>query len=167
MPLYWNESLSQKVLLQAWIQENYHLSRERVTVFTQLCSDPRVTLKLEFVFKGKRTRTELHPSEGIKFNWAPKGSYRLEQILRTTSNLPNRFNISTPKNYAIYVLDDCSVHRGYSPIIIGGGVTGNTQIIDTDLHCILKVKYREQEQKLILEQLRADPKKIPQHQEPT
>ena len=96
--------------MDTYVKENYNLSRERVTVFTQVSSDPDLTLKPEFVFKGKGTRTSLHPPDGIKYNWAPKGSYRLEQMLYTISNLSNRCNIFTPKNYAIYVLEDYSVH---------------------------------------------------------
>ena len=177
MSLYRNESSSQKTLnftgMDTYVKENYNLSRERVTVFTQVSSDPDLTLKPEFVFKGKATRTSLHPPDGIKYNWAPKGSYRLEQMLYTKSNLPNRYNIFTPKNYAIYVLDDYSVHimpeikeallkRGYVPVIIGGGLTGDIQINDTDLHSPLKAKYRELEQLLMIDQLKANPKKIPQ-----
>lgn len=75
MPLHRNESSSQKTLnftgIDTYVKENYNLSRERVTVFTQLCSDPSVPLKPEFVFKGNGTRTVLHPPEGVKFNWAP------------------------------------------------------------------------------------------------
>ena len=137
--------------MDTYVKENYNLSRERVTVFTQVSSDPDLTLKPEFVFKGKGTRTSLHPSDGIKYNWAPKGSYRLEQMLYTISNLPNRYNIFTPMNYAIYVLDDYSVHimpeikeallkRGYVLVIIGGGVTGDIQINDTDLHSPFAVR---------------------------
>ena len=159
--------------MDTYIKENYNLSRERATVFTQVSSDPDFTIEPEFVFKGKGTRTSLHPPDGIKYNWAPKGSYRLEQMLYTISNLPNRYNIFTPKNYAIYVLDDYSVHimpeikeallkRGYVPVIIGGGVTGDIQISDTDLHSPLKAKYRELEQLLMIDQLKANPKKIPQ-----
>ena len=92
------------------VKENYNLFRERVTVFTQVSSDPDLTLKPEFVFKGKGNRTSLHPPAGIKYNWAPKGSYRSEQMLYTISNLPNRYNIFTLKNYAIYVLNNYSVH---------------------------------------------------------
>ena len=44
---------------------------------------------------------------------------------------------------------------------IGGGVTGDIQINDTDFHSPLKAKYRELEQNLLIEQLRLDPKKIP------
>ena len=46
--------------MDTYVKENYNLSRERVTVFTQLCSDSSVTLKPEFVFKGNETCTELH-----------------------------------------------------------------------------------------------------------
>ena len=57
MPLYPNGSSSQKILtftgMGTYVKENYNLCRERVTVFTQLCSDPSMTLKPEFVFKGK------------------------------------------------------------------------------------------------------------------
>ena len=160
MPLHRNESFPQKTLnftdMETNVKENYNLSRERVTVFTQVSSDPDLTLKPEFVFKGKGTKTSLYPPDGIKYNWALKGLYRLEQMLYTTSNLPNISNIFTSKNYAIYILDDYSAHimpeikeallkRGYVPVIIGGGVTGDIQINDTDLHSPLKAKYRELE----------------------
>ena len=52
--------------------------------------------------------------------------------------------------------------RGYVHVIIGGGVTRDIQVNDTDLHALLKVKYREQEQSLMIDQLRANLKKIPQ-----
>ena len=141
MPLHRNERLTQKTLnfvdMDAYVKENYNLSRERVTVFTQIYA--------EFAFKGKGTRNKLDPPDGIKFNWAPRGSCRLDQMLKTISNLPNKFNIFTPKNYAVYVLDDYSMHlmpevkeaflkRGYVPNIIGGGITGDIQINDTDIH---------------------------------
>ena len=94
-------------------------------------------------------------------------------MLYTISNLPNSYNILTPKNYAIYVLNDYSVYimpeikeasqnRGYVPGIIDGGVTGHIQINDSNLHSPLKVKYRELEQLLMIDQLKANPKKIPQ-----
>ena len=67
--------------------------------------------------------------------------------------MSNKFNIFTPKNYAVYGLDDYSVYlmpevknaflkRKYVPIIIGGGVAGDVQINDTDIHRPLKEKYR-------------------------
>ena len=93
MPLPRNESSTQKTLnsvdMDAYFKENYNLSRERVTVFTQVSSSSDINLNPEFVFKGKGTRTKLDPLDGIKFNWAPKGSYYLDQMLKTISNLPN------------------------------------------------------------------------------
>ena len=66
------------------------LSSEKVTVFTQVSSSSDINLNPEFVCKGKGTRTKLDPPDGIKFNWAPKGSYRLDQMLKNISNLPKK-----------------------------------------------------------------------------
>ena len=114
MPLHRNESSSQKTLSlkseETFVKENYMLSRERVTCFSQLCSDPNVNLKLEFVFKGKGIGTHLTPPEGVNYHWAPMGSYRIERILRMIKQLPNGFNMFTEQAFAIYVLDDYSVH---------------------------------------------------------
>ena len=41
------------------------LYRERVNCLTQLCSDPKIELKLEFVFKVKGTQTHLTPPKGL------------------------------------------------------------------------------------------------------
>ena len=114
MPHHRNEISNKKTLnfstTDTFVKENYMLSRERVTVFTQLCSDPKVQIKPEFVFNGKDTRTELYPPAGINVQWAPKGSYRLEHMLRTIGHLPNRHHHFTSKNSAIYILDDYSVY---------------------------------------------------------
>ena len=80
MSLHRNKSSTQKTLtfvdMDAYVKENYNLSRERVTVFTYISSSLDINLNPEFVFKGKGTRTKLDPPDGIKFKWAPKGSYR-------------------------------------------------------------------------------------------
>ena len=84
--------------------------------------------------------------------------------------LPYRFNMFTRQSSAIYVLDDYSVHlmlegrqallkKGYILVIIGGGITGDIQINDTNCHRDLK-KHRDPEIKLMLEQLEIDPIKI-------
>ena len=142
MTLHRNESSTQKTLnftgLDTYVKENYSLSRERITVYTQVCSDPKVSLKPEFVFKGKGVRVKLNPPQDVKFQWAPKGSYRLEHMQSTIANLPNRHNIFTHQNYGIYVLDNYSVHimpeikavllkKGYIFVGIGGGITGDIQ----------------------------------------
>ena len=175
MPLHRNKSASQKTLniqgCDTYLKGNYSLSRERVTAFTQASSNPSIKVFSKFVFKGKETSTHLQPPASIKFHWAPRGSYRLEQMLSTISNLPNRYNPFTMKNFGIYVLDDYSVHlmpevkaalfkRGYILVRIGGGVTGDIQINDTDIHSPLKKKYRELEQQLVIAQLRSDPPKF-------
>ena len=45
---------------------------------------------------------------------------------------------------------------------MGGGITGDFQIYDTDLHSPLKKGYRNQEMDLMIRQLEANPGKIPQ-----
>ena len=93
-----------------------------------------------FFFSGKRVK--LNPPENVHVQWAEKGSYRLEHMLETISHLPNRFNMFTQKNYAIYVLDNYAVHlqeevrkalldRGYILILIGGGITGDLQVLNS------------------------------------
>ena len=78
----------------------------------------------------------------------------------------------TKQSFAIYVLDDYSVHlmlegrkalfkKGYILVIIGGGITGNIQINGTNCHRDLKKHYRDLEMKLMREQLEKDPIKIP------
>ena len=52
--------------------------------------------------------------------------------------------------------------KGYIPIIMGGGITGDCQINDIHLHSELKSNYREQENALMIEKLKEGPKKSPQ-----
>ena len=109
MPVHCNDIASQRTLnftgLGTYAQENYLLARQRVTAYTHVANDLSVKLLPEFVFKGKGTRTKVIAPENMHYQWTPKGSYLLEQMLKTISHLPNRFNMFTPKNYAIYVLD--------------------------------------------------------------
>ena len=112
---------------------------ERETVYTQVANDSSIKLLPEFVFKGKGTRTKVNAPENMHCQWIPKGSYHLKQMLKTISHLPNRFNMFTSKNYAIFVLDDYSVHLlpkvkeallkcGHVYVGIGGGITGDIQV---------------------------------------
>ena len=118
------------------------------------------------------TRITLNPPENIKFQWSEKGSYRLPQMLKTIENLPNRSHPWMKKDYAIYVLDNYAVHlmpeikkalkqKGYILVLIGGGITGDIQVNDTDFHGPFKANYRELEMALNLEKLKKDPNKIP------
>ena len=122
-----------------FVKENYSLTRERVSVFTQIASDANMKLPDEFVFKGAGKRVRLDPPENAYAQWAEKGSFRLEHMLEVIERLPDRsnpFNVQTGEGFAIYVLDDYAVHlmpeikeallkRGYILVVIGGGVTGN------------------------------------------
>ena len=138
MPLHRNESSQQKTMAfkneDAFVKENHSLSRERVTVFTQVSSTKDISLKREFVFKGQETRTKLDATN-VNYQRSPSGSYRLEHMVKTIKNLPNCFNPFTQKGFAIYVTDDYAVHlmpeirkalyeRGYILILMGGGITG-------------------------------------------
>ena len=64
MKLHNNENASQKTLafkgLDTYVKENYMLSRERATVFTQTLSDSSIDLNPEFLVKLKGTRTKLN-----------------------------------------------------------------------------------------------------------
>ena len=57
MPIHRNESHGVKTFnfknQDTFVKENYMLSRERITCFTTVCSDPKIKIKPEFVFKGK------------------------------------------------------------------------------------------------------------------
>ena len=85
------------------------------------------------MFKAKGTRTHLTPPKGVHYQWSPKGSYRIEQILGVIDKLPNRFNMFTKQSFAMYILDDYSVRlmlegrqaffkKGYILVIIGGDI---------------------------------------------
>ena len=98
---------------------------------TQVSSDPKMQLDTEFCFKGKGKRIKLEPES--KVHWAPKGSYRLETMLKTIENLPDRSDMNIfnkEKHFGIYVVDDYAVHlqdeirqallkKGYILVIIG------------------------------------------------
>ena len=87
-------------------------------------------------------------------------------------NLPNRFNPFRCKDFAIYLLDGCTVHlmpevwkllleHGYVLIIIGGDVTGCIQENDTHVYRALKREYRDLEAELMLSMLQKNNAKIP------
>ncbi|KAK7467855.1 hypothetical protein BaRGS_00036926, partial [Batillaria attramentaria] len=85
MPLHRNESSGQKTLSMkddtTYVKENYLLSRERVTVFTQVST--ATSPNPEFLFKGKGSRIKVNPPENVHTQFALKGSYRLENMLTT------------------------------------------------------------------------------------
>ena len=176
MPLHRNECSEQKTLnfknSTTYVKENYMLSRDRVTVYTQVSSSNDIKLSPEFVFKGQGKRVTVNVDESIKVQWCPSGSYLLKHMQKTIENLPNRYNPFNLKNMAIYVLDNYSVHimpeirralwlRGYFLVLMGGGITGAMQVNDTHVHRSLKANYREEEMALMLVLLRDEQGKVP------
>ena len=176
MPSHRNESADQKTMTfknsETFVRENHHLSRERATVFTQISSDGTIFMP-EYVFKGSGKRPPtLKTPEGMHYQWALKGSYRLEQMVETIKRLPNNHNPFTQANYDIYVFDNYAVHlmpeiraeflkRGYVPVLIRGGITGYIQLNDTHVHHPLKSYYREEEATLMMQKLQDDRTKVP------
>jgi hypothetical protein len=127
---------------------------------------------LEFVFKGKGIRVKVNPPGKVQVQWAEKGSYRLEHVLKYIERLPTIPTALFPAKRVIFTLDDYSAHlpvevddalikKGYFPIKIGGGVTGDIQVNDTTYHRSSKNAYRKREMKMMLEMLKANPAKIP------
>ena len=63
-------------------------SRERMTVYTQVASDPEVYFEPQFVLKGKGKRKRLvNQPDHILVQWAEKGSYREQHMLKTIHNI--------------------------------------------------------------------------------
>lgn len=179
MPIHRNESSKEKTLNfsgqseSVFVKENHMLSRERATVMTTISSSNNVKPPpLEFVFKGKGLRVKVNPPNGVTVQWAEKGSYRLEHMVKFIERLPAKPVALFPKRRSIYLLDDYSVHldpkleeiahkRGYFLIVIGGGITGDIQGNDTDYHHPSKKRYRDQEMELMIQKLREHKDKIP------
>ena len=182
MPLHRNEISSQKTLTirdqDTVVKENHHLTRERITCLTVLSSQDG-PLPPHFVFKGKGTylQNKLKRPTGVTTLWSPKGSYRLDTMIKTIKQLPNNTAQDcmpgrTYKKWLLMVLDDYSVHvtnevrqellkRGYVLVVMGGGITGDVQINDTHLHQRLKAAYRNRETALMMEQLEMRPDRVP------
>ena len=95
MPLHRNESSEQKTLnfkgasQSTYVKENHSLSRERITVMTSVASNKTASSpNLEFVFKGVGKRVKLNVPKNVSVQWAPKGSYRSEHVLKFIEKVP-------------------------------------------------------------------------------
>ena len=176
IPLHRNESSEESTLhfkgQEDFVKEKHMLSRERITCFTTVSSSLEMNILPEFVFKGKGIRTKINSPPNVHYQWSPSGSYRLEHILKTISHLPNRYQIFSEKDYAIYVLDNYAVHlmpevrhalfeRGYILVSMASGITGDEQVNNTHVHRPLKGHYRDVESELILQKLTEDCTKTP------
>ena len=138
-------------------KKNHHsLSRERITVMTSAASNIRASSpNLEFVFKGVGN---------VSVQWALKGSYRLEHVLKFIKEISTQPCSFFPGNRKIFTLDDYSAHlhpevkkalkkKGYFLVILPEGITGDLQVNDTDVHHplkSLKSSYQEKESLLLI-----------------
>ena len=129
--------------------------------------------KMALLFKGARTRLvkTLNPPTNLSLQFAMKGSYREENVISYIKDLQN-LRFESQQKATILMLDNYSVHlsksarallihKGYIPVYIGGGITGDIQVNDTHFHHPLKTAYREKEQRLMLEKLGMSPDKVP------
>ena len=77
-----------------------------------------------------------------------------------------------PKKRKIFTLDDYSAHldpavkevlwkKGYFLVILPGGITGDLQVNNTDMHCPFKALYRDKESALMIQKLQEHPNKVP------
>ena len=179
MPSHRNETSNEKALNfkgateTRYLKENHSLSGERIAAMTSLASEqPSSTPNLEFVFKVAGKRVKLNPPSAVRVQWAPKGSCRLEHVLKICKEVHVQTCALFPQKRKIFTLDDYSAHldpavteslskRGYFLVILPGGITGNLQVNDTDLHHPLKTSHREKKATLMTENLRKHPDKIP------
>ena len=146
------------------------ISRERVTFLPNFAAIWKSIWNQNLYPKAKVVEQISFPSQGVNYQLVSMGSYRIERILSRIKQLPNRFNMFTGKGFAIYVLDDYSIHvmpefrqtlfkKGYILVITAGGINGDIQINDTRCHHHQKSHYRDFEMKTKLEQLKKDPNK--------
>ena len=113
------------------------LSRERVTLMTSISTSNK-KISPEYLFKGKGVRVKLNPPAGSSVQWAEKGFYREDKVLKFISNLSSqlvqfcvaRRRISLLDNYSAHVCDDVKkvlYNIGYLLRIISGGITRCTR----------------------------------------
>ena len=111
MPSHINESADQKTMsfkrIETFVKKTHHLSTERATVFTLISSNGTMFMP-EYVFKGSgKQPSALKQPEGMHYQRAEMGSYRLPQMVETIKRLPNKHNPFICANYEIY---DYAVH---------------------------------------------------------
>ena len=166
-------------LKKQWRSKTWILTSRKITAFhtkelLSLCKSPLIQLLTLFLYflQGERNENKLNPPERVKVQGSDSGSYRLEQMLQTLKNLPNRNrNPFTKKDWEIYVLDNYAVHimseirkalwdRSYVLVLMGGGITDFIQQNDTHIHQRLK-NHRNSESALMIDKLQAKKNKVP------
>ena len=151
------------------LKENHAATRERCSLMTMVTSSPAMAsspalVPVEVLFKAqspKRTRSLVVPLD-LRFTvqWAPKGSYREEHILRYLEKVLDPWTADrlARKDYRVLMMDVAKSHisdavtsfawsRGYITLFHYGCTTGVCQVNDTDLHGPLEREFIEAEQR--------------------
>ena len=161
------------------LKQNHAATRERASLMTCVTSCPEAAsqprrLPMEVLFKAKSNRRirGLEPPGdlNISLQWAEKGSYRQEHILRYLQRwldpwTPER---AAAHDYRILFMDVAKSHvadevlefawtRGYVTLLHYGCTTGVCQVNDTDLHADFERVYLECEQEFFNEQQLYEP----------
>jgi hypothetical protein len=174
-PIHFNESgsknsytLEMAGVPSVKLKQNHAATRERVSVMTCVSSSQAAALQprklpIEALFKAqseKRTRNLKAPKDmNLSLQWAEKGSYRLEHIIRFLDRWLDPWTAARAEahDYRILMLDVAGSHcgdevvdfgwgRGYFVLYHYGCTTGVAQVNDTDLHGQFEKVYCEMEQ---------------------
>jgi len=173
-PLHFNESGSKAVRTleivgapAVRLKENHAATRERVSLMTTVTSSPTDasagSLPIELLFKARSNRriqflkspTDL----SLSFQWAIKGSYRQEHILKFLKRWLRPWTPAreASADYRVLMMDLAASHvsdevvdaawsAGYVTLYHYGCTTGVAQVNDTDCHGALEQVYLELEQ---------------------
>jgi hypothetical protein len=174
-PIHFNESGSKNSYTLDFagvpavkLKQNHSATRERVSVMTCVSSSQAAALQarklpIEALFRAKsekRTRKLKAPKDmNLSLQWALKGSYRLEHIIRFLDRWLDPWTPARAEaqDYRILMLDVAGSHcgdevvdfgwgRGYFVLYHYGCTTGVAQVNDTDLHGQFEKVYTEMEQ---------------------
>ena len=197
-PLYMNESGSKNMpaltiagqVLE--LKENAAHTRMRISAMTTVTSDKAEakgsTLPLELLFKADsdgrgpkgilRSLDALETGCNMTYQTGPKGSYRLEHVLRfLETHLPLWTEERQRKlDWRLLYLDAYAAHladevrtlaweRGFVVRIHGAGTTGDVQVNDTHLHAPFAHLYREMETEALVLAQEHCPGDISRHRE--
>ena len=162
-PIHLNESGSKEIrTLAIWgeddveLRQNHSHTRERCSIMTMTTSDLAKAehasrLPIEIMKKANSDRTlkgiRLPKDMSASVTWAPKGSYRHDDILGYIRRWCEEWTEAraAANDYRIFMLDVARSHigkdivdelwsRGYLCLYHYGGITGVIQVNDTDNH---------------------------------
>ena len=188
-PIHFNEAGSKNVRTleiagapEVKLKQNHAATRERASLMTCVSSNKAATsavsnprrLPIEILIKAKSGRRikaiKLPEDLNVSLQWAEKGSYRQEHIVRY---LERWLDPWTPEreeqaDYRILMLDVAKSHignriedtcweHGYICLYHYGCTTGVTQVNDTDLHGAFEREYFEMEQTAFNQKALYDP----------